>query len=59
MNKEEIEKIEEENKVQAEKDEAMSLGYTGEMCETCGSMRVKRNGSCTVCEDCGSTSGCS
>ena len=39
--------------------DAVSLGYTGEMCSTCGSSRVKRNGSCTVCEDCGTTSGCS
>ncbi len=39
--------------------EAKSFGYTGEQCGQCGSMRVKRNGSCTVCEDCGSTSGCS
>ncbi|MFW5662842.1 MAG: adenosylcobalamin-dependent ribonucleoside-diphosphate reductase, partial [Bacteroidota bacterium] len=39
--------------------EAVSFGYTGEQCSQCGSMRVKRNGSCTVCEDCGSTSGCS
>lgn len=38
---------------------ALSLGYTGEQCPSCGSMRVKRNGSCTVCEDCGTTSGCS
>lgn len=39
--------------------EAKSFGYTGEQCTNCGSMRVKRNGSCTVCEDCGTTSGCS
>lgn len=39
--------------------EAKAKGYTGEQCFNCGSMRVKRNGSCTVCEDCGSTSGCS
>lgn len=39
--------------------EAQTFGYTGEHCTNCGSMRVKRNGSCTVCEDCGSTSGCS
>jgi hypothetical protein len=44
---------------QVELDEARSLGYTGEMCSTCNSSRVKRNGSCTVCEDCGTTSGCS
>ncbi|TAL67890.1 MAG: vitamin B12-dependent ribonucleotide reductase [Bacteroidetes bacterium] len=38
---------------------AKQIGYTGEQCEYCGSIRVKRNGSCTVCEDCGGTSGCS
>ncbi len=38
---------------------AKAQGYTGEMCMACGSSRVKRNGACTVCEDCGSTSGCS
>ena len=39
--------------------EARAQGYTGEQCNSCGSLRVKRNGSCTVCEDCGTTSGCS
>jgi len=39
--------------------EAKTFGYTGEQCTNCSSMRVKRNGSCTVCEDCGTTSGCS
>ncbi|MBI3260156.1 MAG: vitamin B12-dependent ribonucleotide reductase [Ignavibacteriae bacterium] len=39
--------------------EAKTKGYTGEQCSNCSSMRVKRNGSCTVCEDCGTTSGCS
>jgi ribonucleoside-diphosphate reductase alpha chain len=38
---------------------ARTQGYTGEMCGGCGSSRVKRNGSCTVCEECGVTSGCS
>jgi len=38
---------------------ATALGYTGEQCSNCNSMRVKRNGSCTVCDDCGTTSGCS
>ncbi len=39
--------------------EARSKGYTGEQCSACGSMRVKRNGACTLCDDCGTTSGCS
>jgi ribonucleoside-diphosphate reductase alpha chain len=34
-------------------------GYTGEQCENCGSMRVKQNGTCKVCDDCGMTTGCS
>ncbi len=39
--------------------QAKALGYTGDQCSQCASMKVKRNGSCTVCLDCGSTSGCS
>ncbi|MCF7872165.1 vitamin B12-dependent ribonucleotide reductase [Candidatus Woesearchaeota archaeon] len=39
--------------------EAKSKGYTGEQCTSCGSMKLRRNGSCMVCEDCGSTTGCS
>jgi ribonucleoside-diphosphate reductase alpha chain len=38
---------------------ARMAGYTGESCASCGSVRVRRNGTCVVCEDCGSTSGCS
>ncbi|MDP7645786.1 MAG: vitamin B12-dependent ribonucleotide reductase [Candidatus Peribacteraceae bacterium] len=34
-------------------------GFTGSICTGCGSVRVKRNGSCEVCLDCGATSGCS
>ena len=38
---------------------AKASGYTGEPCGTCGSMRVKKSGTCSVCEECGNTSGCS
>jgi ribonucleoside-diphosphate reductase alpha chain len=38
---------------------AITQGYTGEQCSNCSSMRVKQNGACHVCEDCGTTSGCS
>lgn len=34
-------------------------GYTGEVCSSCGSLRLRRSGTCSVCEDCGSTTGCS
>jgi ribonucleoside-diphosphate reductase alpha chain len=37
----------------------IELGYTGDSCTSCGSTKVRRNGSCTVCDDCGTTSGCS
>jgi len=39
--------------------EARVKGYAGEPCQQCGSLRVRRNGACLVCEDCGTTSGCS
>jgi hypothetical protein len=38
---------------------ARAQGYTGDPCTQCQGMRVKRNGSCTVCDDCGATTGCS
>lgn len=31
----------------------------GEICPNCGSDRMVRNGTCKVCLDCGSTTGCS
>lgn len=38
---------------------AMRIGYTGETCPACGSIRMRRSGTCSVCEDCGATTGCS
>jgi ribonucleoside-diphosphate reductase alpha chain len=31
---------------------AKALGYSGDQCPTCGSMKMKRNGTCLVCVDC-------
>jgi ribonucleoside-diphosphate reductase alpha chain len=39
--------------------EARAKGYTGDKCPGCGSLRLKRNGTCALCEDCGATTGCS
>ncbi|HJS31872.1 MAG TPA: vitamin B12-dependent ribonucleotide reductase [Alphaproteobacteria bacterium] len=39
--------------------EARLKGYTGDMCDSCGSMAMVRNGTCTKCLDCGATTGCS
>ncbi len=47
------------SEVEAKVATAKAHGYTGEQCGNCGSMRVKQNGACHVCEECGTTSGCS
>ncbi len=41
--------------------QAKSMGYTGDLCQNanCGSDRVRKTGTCTVCENCHTTSGCS
>ena len=38
---------------------AQGMGYTGDSCGRCGSMRMKQSGTCGVCEDCGESGGCS
>jgi len=38
---------------------ARMQGFTGDACTQCQSFSVKLNGRCTVCLDCGNTSGCS
>lgn len=39
--------------------QAVQSGYTGDQCSHCSSMRMKISGHCMVCEDCGTTTGCS
>lgn len=39
--------------------EAKLKGYTGDICTTCGSTTMVRNGTCLKCMTCGETSGCS
>ena len=36
-----------------------AAGYEGEACAICGAMKLRRNGSCLLCDGCGSTNGCS
>ena len=38
---------------------AQQLGYEGDMCTNCGGFKMKRSGHCLVCDDCGTTTGCS
>lgn len=35
-----------------------SGGYTGSICDQCGSARMRRSGTCETCEDCGNAGGC-
>ncbi len=39
--------------------EAILKGYTGDICQSCGSLTMVRNGTCLKCTTCGDTSGCS
>ena len=39
--------------------EARLKGFTGDVCESCGSFTMVRNGTCLKCTTCGETSGCS
>ncbi len=38
---------------------ARSMGFTGETCKNCNSIRMVQSGTCSVCLDCGHTTGCS
>jgi ribonucleoside-diphosphate reductase alpha chain len=42
-----------------QRETARASGYTGDQCSNCNSMRMKISGHCMVCEDCGTTTGCS
>jgi len=33
-------------------------GYTGSICDACGSLRMRRSGTCETCDDCGNAGGC-
>ncbi len=33
-------------------------GYTGSICDQCGSARMRRTGTCETCMDCGNAGGC-
>jgi ribonucleoside-diphosphate reductase alpha chain len=38
---------------------AKQYGFTGDICDECGSSQMVRNGTCLKCNECGSTTGCS
>ena len=41
----------------AEKHDPRKEGYTGDTCQNCNSTRVKRDGKCAICEECGTSVG--
>ena len=38
---------------------ARERGFTGDICDDCGSSQMVRNGTCLKCNSCGATTGCS
>lgn len=42
-----------------QRQEAQQRGYTGDQCANCNSMKMRISGHCYVCDDCGTTTGCS
>ncbi len=51
--------LHEEMIIQGSEPSSRDAGYTGDICGQCQGVKMRRNGSCLLCEDCGSTSGCS
>lgn len=45
--------------VKMKREQATQMGYTGDACDHCGSMKMKVTGHCNTCEECGTTTGCS
>lgn len=41
------------------KEQARQSGYTGDVCPSCFGIKMRRNGSCLICDDCHTTTGCS
>lgn len=35
-----------------------ATGFTGEVCNDCGGLRMVRSGACSTCQDCGASGGC-
>lgn len=54
-----VKKVHTEESMEEKVARAKNLGFTGDICTNCGGMNLKRNGSCNVCTDCGTTTGCS
>jgi len=51
--------LQEENADARARQAARERGFTGDICDDCGSSQMVRNGTCLKCNACGSTTGCS
>ncbi len=40
------------------REDMISSGYTGDMCDICGGVRMVRTGTCQTCQDCFAQTGC-
>lgn len=45
-------------KLKTEAAQDREKGFTGDVCDTCGSSKMRRCGNCLTCMDCGANSGC-
>ena len=45
--------------IKMSREQAANMGYTGDACDHCGSMKMQRTGHCNTCAECGTTTGCS
>lgn len=43
----------------ADRTQARAVGFTGDVCKTCGNFTMIRAGTCLTCTTCGATTGCS
>lgn len=41
------------------RDQAIQMGFTGDQCDNCQSMKMQVTGHCATCAECGTTTGCS
>lgn len=42
-----------------QREKSLAQGYSGDVCDHCQGVRLRWAGHCKVCDDCGTTTGCS
>ncbi len=47
------------NETLTQREDFLAQGYSGDICDNCQGARLRWAGHCKVCDDCGTTTGCS